>query len=217
MLTTRDPTDTIEKKLKNNLYRLRAGNYRIYYSMVDDAVDILGVGPRKDVYRKTDRLGKPQATPIRGGVSLEELAAFDDDEDEGVASAFESPVSFSHQIGTSHLNQEKELLPRELDESLLEALRVPSGYWSILCACKTVDQLLDSQVPGDVLDPDHICDHRVRSRFPADPAPKYLVDSVADLLYSDDFDQIGMLLQLDPEQQKYVNWAISGNGPVLLR
>jgi len=205
-----------KKKLKNNLYRLRAGNYRIYYSMVDDAVDILGVGPRKDVYRKTDRLGKPQATPIRGGVSLEELAAFDDDEDEGVAPALESPVEFLARDWHESPEPEKELLPRELDESLLEALRVPSGYWSILCACKTVDQLLDSQVPGDVLD-------RITSAITESDldslltAPKYLVDSVADLLYSDDFDQIGMLLQLDPEQQKYVNWAISGNGPVLLK
>ncbi len=48
-------------------------------------------------------------------------------------------------------------------------------------------------------------------------APKYVVDSIADLIYDNDFDQIGLLLRLDPEQQKYVNWAISGSGPVLLK
>ncbi len=213
------PDGRHKKKLAahEGLYRLRAGRYRVYYSMIGDVVDILGVGPRKDVYLKTGRLGKLLPTATHQGMTVDELAALDE-EDEDDESIVDSTAveGFLSPRWHEAPEPEKELLPREIDANLLEALRIPSEHWTPLRACRTVDQLLVCSVPVDVLD-------RIVSAITApDPeslltAPKYVVESVADLIYDDDFDQIGMLLRLDPEQQKYVNWAISGSGPVLLK
>ncbi|MFK5949318.1 MAG: type II toxin-antitoxin system RelE/ParE family toxin [Methylococcales bacterium] len=44
------------KKLagSNNTYRVRAGNYRVVYSIFDDVllVDVIKIGHRKDIYNK---------------------------------------------------------------------------------------------------------------------------------------------------------------------
>jgi len=186
--------------------------------MIGDAVDILGVSARKDVYQKTDRLGKLQPTAIHEGLAIDDLVALDDedeDDDEPTAESV-AVVGFLSPNWHETPQPEKELLPRAVDGGLLEALRIPSRHWAPLRACRTVDQLLVCSVPGDVLE-------RVISAITAPDlesllnAPKYVVDSIADLIYDNDFDQIGLLLRLDPEQQKYVNWAISGSGPVLLK
>ncbi len=45
------------EKLEDNDYRVRAGNYRIIYS-VEDAklfVLVIDIGPRKDIYRRYNR------------------------------------------------------------------------------------------------------------------------------------------------------------------
>lgn len=52
-----DPHPPTSKKLKDNLYRIRSGDYRIIYSVGEKeiVVYILRIGDRKDVYR---HLGK---------------------------------------------------------------------------------------------------------------------------------------------------------------
>jgi mRNA interferase RelE/StbE len=45
------------EKLDGNDYRVRAGNYRIIYSVEDDKLFILviDIGPRKDIYQRYNR------------------------------------------------------------------------------------------------------------------------------------------------------------------
>lgn len=218
------PDGSLKKKLSShdNMYRLRAGHYRVYYSMVDDSVDVLGVDARKDIYRKTDQIRRVQPTPVIDAPSIHHLRQFDADEDD-------EPLSFDDTGNTPgflaidwYVSKEPTevssttLLPRQIDASLIEALRIPGSLADSLIGCRTVEDLINATVSEDV-----------RSRvFQAitEPdlsallaEPKYVLTSVDELLYDDEFDQIDMLLRLDPDQTRYVNWAISGSGPALLK
>ncbi len=213
------PDGAHKKKLAahQDLYRLRAGNYRVFYSMIGDVVDVLGVGPRKDVYRKTDRLGKLEPTPVYLGLDAAEIDDLIDDDDDDASPAGSGPaVGFLPVDWYAAPEPATEPLPRPVDAALLRALRIPALHWESLSACDTVDALLMANVPGDVLE-------RIVNAITApdldalSTAAKFRVDSAGDFLYGDTFDQINLLLQLDPDQMKYVNWAIFGRGPTLLK
>ena len=47
------PTNSIKIKGKLNLWRIRSGNYRIIYSLIEDEliIEIIRIRHRKDVYR----------------------------------------------------------------------------------------------------------------------------------------------------------------------
>ena len=52
-LLANNPYSSKSKKLKENIYRIRVGNYRVIYSInkLDKTVVITKVGHRKEVYR----------------------------------------------------------------------------------------------------------------------------------------------------------------------
>ena len=47
------PTNSIKIKGKLNLWRIRSGNYRIIYSLIEDEliIEVIRIRHRKDVYR----------------------------------------------------------------------------------------------------------------------------------------------------------------------
>ena len=211
------PDGYSKKKLSagEHLFRLRAGNYRVYYSIVGDMVAVLGVGARKDVYRKIDRLHLDRPTAPTESLSLTELIELDIEDDEPELELDES-VAFLPVDWHNVEEPAQELLPRPIDTLLLEALRIPLDHWPALQACQTVDQLLTATVAVDVLERivDAISEPDLET---LQSAPKFAVTSVDDLIYDEEFDQIELLLRLDDEQLKYVNWAIAGSGPALLK
>ena len=53
-----NPHPAGHKKLKDNVYRIRSGNYRVIYRIINDQIiiHILAIGNRKDIYRRLPRL-----------------------------------------------------------------------------------------------------------------------------------------------------------------
>lgn len=215
-----------KKKLEKQtaLYRLRAGNYRIVYSLVDDVVAVLGVGTRQSVYRNLHRFDLAQVPNRIEAPPIEDLLALDDDDDELIDADWDGseteaaqfiPVDW-HQHSSSAGAPTRQPLPRPIDDTFLRKLRIPDSFHPILCACQFAEDVIDADVP------ENIRERVVDALFEPDievliTAPKYRMDSVDTLEYGEEFDQVDMLLQLDPEQNRYVTWSISGNGPALLK
>ena len=109
-----------------------------------------------------------------------------------------------------------DLLPRPVTAELLERQRVPEEYRSAFLACKTLDDLLAIAVPEpvrtrvfDVLDePDY---EQVLQQ------PDLLTGDVDDLLKFTEGELLGFLLRLNPEQEKFVTWAVRAAGPTLVK
>jgi len=53
-----NPHPVGHKKLKDNVYRIRSGDYRIIYRIINDQiiVHILAIGNRKNIYRRLPHL-----------------------------------------------------------------------------------------------------------------------------------------------------------------
>jgi mRNA-degrading endonuclease RelE of RelBE toxin-antitoxin system len=208
------PHDDVKKKLhgyKGDIYRLRSGDFRILYAFGDGYVRLLGVDNRKDVYRKGILVAEglnfdPSRLPDETTILKVEPrrpgwkpAVTTSDKSTETASATE-PTSES----ASPPEPPQPLdLPRALDAQLLRWLRIPGRYVPALTSCKTVDDLIQAPIPEEL-----------RTRvFNAATTPNY--DQVAqdpmyhadsaELLRQADGDLVNFLLQLDPEQERYVN------------
>jgi superfamily I DNA/RNA helicase len=83
-------------------------------------------------------------------------------------------------------------------------------------ACQTEDDLLAAPVPS------WIVDRVVDAVYEPDldrvlAEPEFLTGDVSDLLRFVQGELLGFLLKLDPEQERYVEWAVRGAGPTLLK
>jgi superfamily I DNA/RNA helicase len=100
--------------------------------------------------------------------------------------------------------------------ALLHALKVPAQFHDALVKVATEDELLDCAVPQDVL-------NRVIDVITGRPIeqiahqPDLVLSDPDDLLRYRDGELLGFLLQLNPEQEKLVGWALGGKGPTLLK
>lgn len=191
------PDGHMRKKLKKyhgNICRIRSGDYRIIYTYGDGWVELLGVDGRDDVYDEQayvgsglGRLGQSSGLHDRAFVIDEKL-----------------PV------------QERDDLPGLIDENLLQRLSIPDAYFPALTPCRTVQDLLDADVPDvvrnrlfDVVtDPDF---DSVLTR------PSYHTGEIHNLLRYVEGDLMGFLLKLDTEQEAMVDWGMKGSGPTLLK
>ncbi len=209
----------IKLERDDSMYRLKAGNYRVFYLMADQRVEVLGVATRGTVYRKIDRIRKVQPLAIVKAPSIEQLVELDNSDDEPDDQSDEAVAFLATDWYRASDAQERSIpttLPRRVEAPLLEALRVPVELWELLIACGTVEQLLDAAVPEDVRERifDAISEPDLDALV---TAPKFHLEKVDQLIYDKEFDQIDLLLRLDDEQLKYVNWAIAGSGPALLK
>lgn len=209
---------------KRPIYRIRAGDYRIIYAFGNSWVKLLGVDHRKDVY-KGDLLVADDIF-----VDLTELPA------DEVLLAAEPHSHYPHpsyvpevpsgivpdDAGTMSVldgqcnTTAATPLPRPLDHTFLEQLRVPPTAIAELSRCNTLEDLIDAQISDEL-----------RAQiFDALFVPNYdvvyeesgfRVDSIDDYRRFLSGDLTTFLLHLDPEQERFVNWGISGSGPTLLK
>ena len=199
------PRGKVKKKLhgyKGKVYRLRSGDFRIIYTYGDGWVALLGVDARKDVYNGKKLVAEPTELDISQLPNIEELLAP------------QSDYSQTHQPPKTAPSEN--LLPTTLDEALLKQLRIPQNYTSTLLACRTLDDLTNANIPEIIRE--RVFDCVTTPNFDQVlNQPSFLTQSPDDILRFKEGDLLGFLLKLNPEQEKYVTWAINAQGPTLLK
>ncbi|MCM1983976.1 UvrD-helicase domain-containing protein [Lyngbya confervoides] len=199
------PRGNLKKKLhgyKGKIYRLRSGDFRIIYTYGDGWVALLGVDARKDIYDKKNQLiAEPTSLDLSQLPNLEELL---------------SPAPTPQILSPPTQKKTENLLPTQIDESLLKQLRIPADYHPDLLRCRTLNDLTTIDVPEIVRERVFDCitapdfDQVLRQ-------PSLITQDPHDLLRYKEGDLLGFLLKLNPEQEKYVTWASNAQGPTLLK
>lgn len=207
LLLTEDPTPDAKTKkqlkyLDGKLHRLRAGDYRIFYTFEQPNISVLALRRRDDT--TYDEEVEPEK--LRGIIS-----EFD-------SAKHTSTNHWERWLTPEPKNKKKKSapLPRAIDDELLNALSVPKAFRKSLTAVATEDDLLDCPVPGNILD-------RIMDAVLARPLeqivtqPDLVVDHPDDLVRFREGELLGFLLRLNPEQEKFVTWAVKGKGATLLK
>jgi mRNA-degrading endonuclease RelE of RelBE toxin-antitoxin system len=196
------PHGKLKKKLhgyKGDIYRLRSGDFRIIYTYGDGWVALLGVDARKDVYKGDKLIAEETEVDVAAFANLENLLAPD---------KVLPPEPKPSQVET--------LLPVELTEELLDRLLIPKTCFPTLLACRTLDDLLEAAVPGAVRD--RLFDCITAPNFDQVlNQPSFVIGSPDELLRFKEGDLLGFLLKLNPEQERFVTWAMNATGPTLLK
>ena len=194
------PDGKLKKKLKGSkdpLYRLRSGDYRIFYRFGDTWVRLLGVRQRdKETYK--GNLGE--------GKEIEPAApAPDEDEDlDEMLAAGEKRYDFQFKA-----EPESPQLPRKITEQWLKELKVPAAWFPRLIPCKTEEQLLSAAIPQPVIE------LLIDNLFPKPieevaSQPDFVVTNSADLIRYKEGELLSFLLKLDADQAKLTDWALKG-------
>ncbi len=198
------PDGKLKKKIKakKDLYRLRVGDHRVFYTFGDNWVCLLGIRPRKDEYKNPPSYQKPCETPS-------EMDLDDDDLGERPARS----IDFNQwQVGKKEKAETP--LPYRITKEWLEELKVPPGYHEALINCKTEEELYDAPIPEEII-------YRVHENQIHPPIsevvqqPDLAVFDTRDLIKYKEGDLIGFLLRLDTEQEKLADWALKG--PTLIK
>lgn len=137
-----DPTPAGSKcvvRSLNGVYRLRAGDFRVFYSFTESVVQLLYLSRRDDhTYDDLDHL---EIEALRQySLELPHQAQPREAEWEEMARKRREPKPAL-----------PEPLPRRIDDVLLEELEVPRELWAELSDMVTVDALLNSErIPADI-------------------------------------------------------------------
>jgi len=193
------------KGYKYPIYRIRSGDYRIIYAFNEDPawVALLGVDIRRDVYEDDEWVGEEPDVTIGITPDTEDLL---ERVDTGVwkPDVLKKPETAGDQ------------LPAKIDEVFLGRLGVDTAYWPALTGCKTVDDLIAADIPEPVRS--RIFDVIMSSDYDrVMQQPTFIADGVDDLLRFAEGELVDFLLKLDPEQERFVDWAVKGSGPTLVK
>jgi mRNA-degrading endonuclease RelE of RelBE toxin-antitoxin system len=205
------PDGKQKKKLHvagRDVYRLRSGDFRIFYAIGDQVVALLKLEDRKEAYRR-------EAPDVDASdLDVDRLDEYDDvDLDEPPRPSF---PDYTVMPASPAASAPSELLPATLDAELLARLRVPEPYVPALTACRTIDDLTEVAIPEEI-----------RTRvFDAVTSPNLLqvllqpdlvTGDADDLLRYVEGELLGFLLRLSPEQERHVTRAVRGAGPTLVK
>jgi superfamily I DNA/RNA helicase/mRNA-degrading endonuclease RelE of RelBE toxin-antitoxin system len=200
-LLEQDPTpDGKAKKqlkyLNREVFRLRCGDYRIFYTYRDPNVSLLKLDRRDD-----DTYEDDVDAVYLGGFDPQMELHFEEKQPNWFAPA----------------EAEKKVLAEPITLELLENLRVPEDYHTRLLAIQTEDELLDC----DAIPSEHML-QILDYMFPPTLAqvlqhPTYYVNDLDDLMRYKEGELLGFLLRLSPEQERFVSWAIRATGPTQVK
>jgi superfamily I DNA/RNA helicase/mRNA-degrading endonuclease RelE of RelBE toxin-antitoxin system len=193
------PDGNLKKKIKGSegIYRLRVGDHRVFYRFGEEWLCLLGIRRRNE-----DTYGN---LPV---AELSDLPPNTDDEDLDAILEDSSPHIFTF----TPIGKEKPL-PFKITRSWLNKLGVPTSAHPILTRCKSEDELLEANIPNEIL-------ARVLDAiFPpslkqVSQQPDLLVPSTEHLIRYKEGDLLGFLLHLDEDQIKFTQWAL--NGPTMV-
>lgn len=194
------------KKLKNyqNVYRVRIGDYRLFYSFGNGWVKLLSVRPRSDRTYNTEipKTSVPETSPDQASLDPQPQSP---------------PPSQNHQptqTTTSLTSNQVESLPVELTPERLQRWQIPQEYWQDILQVSHADDLLELSIP------DRYTARILDNLFPRpieqiDSQPEYQLQNPEDLERFFEGDLSAFLLKLDPEQEKVL--AFGREGPILVK
>lgn len=202
------PDGKLKKKLngKGDLYRLRVGDHRLFYSFGDTWIRLIAIR-RRDTTTYGNKAAAlapeaPRALPPR---------AAEPDVDAADQGSTRPPFAFSVAApppphGTP--------LPSPLTPEWLAGIHMPEKHVPALVLCTTEEALLSAPVPQPVLE------RVVDNLFPKPLAevlaqPDLAVQDPRDLLRFKEGTLLSFLLRLDADQEKLAAWALKG--PTLVR
>jgi superfamily I DNA/RNA helicase/mRNA-degrading endonuclease RelE of RelBE toxin-antitoxin system len=216
---------------KGDVYRIRAGDFRILYTFGKDWVALLGVDDRKDVYKGDDLIVEGIAFPVAGIPATDGLLqpveairlsamfpgaiSVPTDAPEPTPGpplrtprAAMTPATAPPSVPTA--------LSRRLDVALLRQLRISIEYFGVLLRCQTVEDLIAAPVPEAVRGV--VFDAVTTPNYDGVlTQPSYRVESADDYRRFLEGEFLEFLLKLDPEQERDVTWSIRRTGPCLLK
>ncbi|MHC5614994.1 MAG: 3'-5' exonuclease [Nostoc sp.] len=199
------------KKLKgyqNNTYRIRVGDYRVFYSFGQGWVKLLSVRKRDE---RTYEIEIPQfqtpTTPPQEDVIVQE-----NKEQETVVE--KDPVFFSSSFSSPETCQITTALPVELTGLLLQQWQIPQQYWTDILKVDNSEAILELPIP------DKLISRILDNLFPRpieeiEKQPQYILQGTEDLDRFFTGDLSAFLLKLDPEQEKLCDFG--GSGPILVK
>lgn len=200
------PDGKLKKKLKGkkDLYRLRVGDFRVFYSFGDGWIRLLGIRRRDErTYSDKSDAVTHEAPPVLP------------DQEEIDLDALETPRKQAWQTNFQvSAQQTTKPLPFAISPEWLRELKIEEKYFPALLLCDSEEALLASQVPDAVLQ------RVVDNLFPRPleevlQQPDFVVQDTADLVRYKEGSLLSFLLRLDPEQEKLVDWALKG--PTMLK
>lgn len=196
--------DTVKKLTGwQDLYRYRMDDYRLVYSVhpKQKQVTFIAVGPRKDIYKQLKY--DPEAHTGEELVWQAEPAA------EAAPEWQSHPEWFQPRQEPAG-----EPLPRRLSPSMLAQWLIPDEYHLALLRCRTVDELFSGGLPQHIVE--RVLDILIPPETPRlKEQPDLVLFNPEDLQRYAEGDLLGFLLNLDEQQKKYTDWALTG--PTLLK
>lgn len=191
------PDGKLKKKLqiKKNLYRLRVGDYRVFYTFGDSWVRLLGIRKRDD-----------QTYEVMGGVKADTPEQFGCDEDD--LDVLLEAKNIIPQFNLKH-DVKSTPLPKPITTEWLEELKIPPGYFPILVTCTSEEALLGAQIPSEIIE--RVVDNIFpRSLDEVIEQPDLIIQDTSDLVRYKNGDLLSFLLKLDEDQLKLTEWALKG-------
>jgi len=193
------PDGKIKKKIRGqrDLYRLRVGDYRVFYTFGETWVRLLGIR-RRDEHTYEDNVR---------GIAPDRPAAPEDPVEEDL----EELVEQESRPREFRFNPKPLVtpLPRPLTPDWLESLNISPAFFPALVPCHSEEELLAVNLPGAVLE-------RVLDNLFPRPIeevvhqPDLVVQDTEDLVRYKEGDLLTFLLKLDEDQRKLTHWALQG-------
>jgi superfamily I DNA/RNA helicase len=177
---------------------------RIFYVYDEKFVSVLGMDRRDD-----DTYDAAPASEFLGGLDYQPPVP---------APKGSTAKPSSARLKVSLLeNQTRTPLPRRVTKAILESLKIEPRYHEALAGIATEEDLLGCEsVPEDV----RLLVSEALTNRPlvvAARQPDLVVQSPDDLFRYQEGELLGFLLRLDPDQERFVSWALESKGPTLVK
>ena len=198
-LLEKDPisADGDAKKIKgyqNNVYRVRLGDYRLFYSFGQGWVKLLSIRKRDERTYQTEIPEFTTPTPPPDHLPSEDVV---------IPSQETEPEADTTST-----------LPYQLTPQLLSQWQIPQQYWDSLLNVTHAEALLELSLPDKLLG--RILDNLYpRAIAEIDQQPDYLLPEITDLDRFFEGNLSAFLLKLDSEQEKLRDFG--KNGPILVK
>jgi superfamily I DNA/RNA helicase/mRNA-degrading endonuclease RelE of RelBE toxin-antitoxin system len=190
------PDGKLKKKLHvhDGVYRLRVGDYRIFYKFGKSWVSLLGLRRRQEDLYKQKIKGVDEVPKIQpGGKDLDQILLEEN-----------KPKNF-----TFSQEPEQTPLPQSITVELLQELSIPPVHIPLLAACTTEEALLGVRVPADILE--IIIDNIFpRPMDEVQKQPDFIVHDTDELIRYKESGLLAFLLKLDEDQKRLTTWALKG-------
>jgi superfamily I DNA/RNA helicase/mRNA-degrading endonuclease RelE of RelBE toxin-antitoxin system len=193
------------------VYRLRCGRYRIFYTLEKQHINILTIRPRDDdTYKDDVEIDDNEDDLLADDFDIDELV------DADIALHADTTLLYQTSILNTPVSQSR-LFPEPITVELLNKLQVPLAYHVRLLRVQDEDALLECYgIDEDTLlrIDEYMFD---RPLIQIMEQPDLVLREVDDLLRYKEGELLAFLLKLSPEQEKYARWSPQVTGPTLVK